>query len=117
MGKACRHRTTLKLIEYQSGNVEDAVLIQNTVNGGLLEADVEVVPMTEAEMVAAIQATPEYVAEQDRQTQRAADIATNLPSWAQVNTSIDNISNLAEAKVFIKKLARVVYWLVRERAE
>ena len=44
---------------------------------------------------------------------REAEIQTNLPSWAQVETACDNISSLAEAKAFIKKLSRVVYWLAK----
>jgi len=47
---------------------------------------------------------------------KAQAIITNLPTWAQVSTVVDNISNLAEAKVFIKKLARIVYWLAKDKA-
>jgi len=41
----------------------------------------------------------------------------NLPPWTQVSTAVDNIGNLADAKVFLKKLARVVYWLARNQAD
>lgn len=41
----------------------------------------------------------------------------NLPSWSEVATAVDNISSLANAKVFIKKLARVVYWLAKNTEE
>ena len=41
----------------------------------------------------------------------------NLPSWSQVSTAVDNISSLAEAKVFIKKLSRIVYWLAKDKEE
>ena len=44
-------------------------------------------------------------------------IADNFPSWAEVSTAVDNIANLADAKNFIRKLARVVYWDVRNQAE
>jgi hypothetical protein len=37
----------------------------------------------------------------------------NLPSWSQVKTNINNITNLAGAKAFLTKLARVVYWGVK----
>ncbi len=40
-------------------------------------------------------------------------INDNLPEWNTVGNAIDNISNLNEAKVFIRKLARVVYWLAK----
>ena len=45
---------------------------------------------------------------------RRADLDAHLPSWSQVSTSVDNIINLADAKVFLKKLSRVVYWLAKE---
>ena len=40
-------------------------------------------------------------------------LVDNLPSWAAVSSAVDGISNLADAKVFLKKLARVVYWLAK----
>ena len=48
---------------------------------------------------------------------RAQAIKENLPTWQQVSDSVDNISNLADAKVFLKKLSRVVYWLAKHSAE
>lgn len=45
--------------------------------------------------------------------QRATDISTNLPSWDQVSTACEDISNLAEAKLFLKRLSRVVYWMAK----
>jgi len=48
---------------------------------------------------------------------RQADLVTNLPSWAQVSTAVNNISNLSEAKDFLKKLSRVVYWLAKDSKE
>ena len=44
---------------------------------------------------------------------KAQALIDNLPSWAQVDTAIDNISSLAEAKAFIRKLTRVVYWIAK----
>ena len=44
-------------------------------------------------------------------------IDDNLPSWAQVETALDNISNLAEAKAALKKIARVVYLLAKNRGD
>lgn len=40
----------------------------------------------------------------------------NLPSWNAVDTAVTNIANLTDAKAFIRKLARVVYWLARNSA-
>jgi hypothetical protein len=49
--------------------------------------------------------------------QRITDIVSNLPSWAAVSTTIDNIANLEGAKAFLKKLARVVYWREKNTLE
>ena len=51
------------------------------------------------------------------QAQKAQDIIDNLPSWAHVSTAVDNIANLADAKVFIKKLARITYWLAKNKKD
>ena len=51
------------------------------------------------------------------QAQKAQDIIANLPSWAQVETVIDNIANPADAKAFIKKLSRIVYWLAKNKKD
>jgi hypothetical protein len=44
-------------------------------------------------------------------------INDNLPSWSQVETALDNISNLTEAKAALKKIARVVYWLPMNKGD
>ena len=44
---------------------------------------------------------------------KTSAISTNLPSWTVVETAVDNISSLADAKAFLKKLSRVVYWLAK----
>jgi len=48
---------------------------------------------------------------------RLSDLEGNFPSWAQVSAAVDNIGNLADAKAFLKKLSRVVYWLAKETKE
>ena len=52
-------------------------------------------------------------AETARKAAKAQALIDNLPSWAQVDNAIDNISSLAEAKAFIRKLTRVTYWLAK----
>jgi len=44
---------------------------------------------------------------------KAADIQANMPSWNQVESYLDGLANLAEAKLALKKIARVVYWLAK----
>ncbi len=57
--------------------------------------------------------TPEEIAERTareaKEAQMAQTLRDNLPTYAQVQKAIDNISNLADAKAFLKKLAGVVY--------
>lgn len=48
---------------------------------------------------------------------KAKAILDNLPSWQTVSDAIDAATTLAACKVIIKKLARVVYWLARKRAD
>ena len=48
---------------------------------------------------------------------RKQDIDGALPSWSQVETACDNISSLAEAKAFLRKLSRVVYWVAKGRQD
>ena len=49
--------------------------------------------------------------------QKIQDIIDNLPSWSAVENSINNISNMSQAKVVIKKLARIVYWLAKNTSD
>lgn len=39
----------------------------------------------------------------------AQDLADNLPDWTTVDTAISSINDMADAKVFLRKLTRVVY--------
>jgi len=45
---------------------------------------------------------------------KAQAIIDNLPSWSAVDSAITGIQNLAEAKTFIRKLTRIVYWLAKD---
>jgi len=58
--------------------------------------------------------TPEKQVELDAQ-QKAQEIADRLPSWTVVENAVNNISNLADAKAYLLKLSRVVYWLAKGR--
>ena len=60
--------------------------------------------------------TPKAQEELD-QAQKEQDIIDNLPSWSQVQTVISNISSLADAKTFLNKLTRVVYWLAKNQKD
>ena len=51
------------------------------------------------------------------EAQKAQDIIDNLPSWSVVEAAINNISDLASAKAFMLKHARVTYWLAKNKAD
>jgi hypothetical protein len=53
------------------------------------------------------------LAEEARIVAKHQAFIDNLPSWTAVDTAINNITSLADAKAFIKKLARVVYWDIK----
>ena len=73
---------------------------------------------TPLDLEAVDQATVDaWAAQEALQSQRIQEIIDNLPPWLQVSNAVDNISNLAGAKVFLKKLARVVYWLAKNTAD
>ena len=59
-----------------------------------------------------IEITPKEQAARDAAT-KADSIMDNLPSWQAVSNAVDGIGSLAEAKAFLKKLSRVVYWLAK----
>uniref|UniRef100_A0A6M3ILL1 Uncharacterized protein n=1 Tax=viral metagenome TaxID=1070528 RepID=A0A6M3ILL1_9ZZZZ len=93
----------MKWIRRKNGKiVETASIKQSGMTEQVDEADQEYLDFKDAPFVV------------ERQKQEA--IIANLPDWTTVSTAVDNISNLADAKVFIKKLARVVYWLAKNSA-
>jgi len=75
----------------------------------------DVRPLPSAEEIEAIDPTP-YLP-QTVTAQKTKDIIDNLPSWAHVSKAVDNIANLADAKIFLKKLARVTYWLAKNKKD
>jgi hypothetical protein len=72
-----------------------------------------VVDLKDTELAAVL----EQIASEEAEAQKEQAIIDNLPSWSQVSGAVDAISNLAEAKVFLKNLARIVYWLAKDRAD
>ena len=53
-------------------------------------------------------------AREAKKAQMAQTVSQNLPTFAQVQTTIKNISNLEDAKAFLEKLAAVVYIHVKD---
>ena len=72
-----------------------------------------VVDLEGAELIEAQAIADAKAAEIARLAAKAQAYIDNLPSWAGVETVIDNITDLAGAKAFLVKLARVVYWDVK----
>ena len=79
------------------------------------------VQITKEEADALLAPTPEELATKAARQAiidaKAQALLDNIPSWAQVDAAVTNIANLADAKAFIRKLARVVYWLAKDRED
>ena len=89
-----------------------------TVDGVILEMDeAEKAAVDQAEQAAAETVALAQAAFEANIVAKATAVESNIPSWTQVSTAVDNISNLAEAKAFLKKLSRVVYWLAKNSEE
>ena len=121
--RICIHKATKHIIEMQS-HATAGTLIGNAVNAGYSLDDIEEREVDEAGYETAKAVDPQRIAEQqaiaDKMAVQAAKVQSiidNLPSWAQVDQAVTNISNLADAKAFIRKLARLVYWLARDKAD
>lgn len=119
----CIVKATNRIIEMQSGATA-GTLLKNAIAQGYNEKDIIEKEVTPLEYQAALKVDPVVIAAKadallKKQTSQAkADaIIANFPTWAQVATAADDISSLAEAKIFIKKLARVTYWLAKNQAE
>jgi len=57
------------------------------------------------------------LAEAARIAAKAQALVDNLPSWLAVDAAVTGITNLADAKKFIRKLSRIVYWLAKDKAD
>jgi len=49
--------------------------------------------------------------------EKAQAFLDNLPSWAAVKTAIEGATTTAALRIIVLKLARVVYWLARDKAD
>lgn len=70
-----------------------------------------------AEKAAATSSAAAAAAEEARLQARAQAIIDNLPTWAEVEAAIEGVSTIAGLKVVVKKIARIVYWLAKDRAD
>jgi hypothetical protein len=56
------------------------------------------------------------LAAEEAQQARDTEIANAMPTWTQVDSAITNIGSLADAKVFLRKLSRVIYLHIKNSA-
>ena len=111
--RICIVRATGKLIEAQS-LATPGTLLSNAIKAGYTADQVEEKVVTDVDFVSILR-TPEVIAAEEERAQRLADIADALPSWQQVSDAIDGVTTIAGLKAVVKKLARVVYWLAKNR--
>jgi hypothetical protein len=57
------------------------------------------------------------LAEEARIVAKQQALIDNLPSWQQVSDAIDSATTIAALKVIVKKIARVVYWLAKNKED
>jgi predicted house-cleaning NTP pyrophosphatase (Maf/HAM1 superfamily) len=48
---------------------------------------------------------------------KAQAIVENLPSWQEIDDAITAATTIAGLKVIIRKMARVLYWIARDRQD
>jgi hypothetical protein len=109
----CVVKETQKLIEAQS-YARPGTLIYNAIRSGYNKDDIEEKIVSDVEF-AIIMRTPDVIAAEEAAAQRKADIEESIPSWQQVSDAIDSATTIAACKIILKKLARVVYWLAKNK--
>lgn len=85
--------------------------------GGVPQWDPNKDAILAAEAQAAADAAAAAAAEEARLQQKAHGIIDNLPAWKAVADAIEGATTIAALKVIIKKMARVLYWLAKDRAD
>ena len=123
MNRLCKLKSTKKILEMQSGGTTQEhldTLKQNAINAGYLEEDIEVKFVTDEEYAIAKTEDPneiariaEQEAKEAEQLIKAQAIIENLPDWATVKGAIDAAFIGAKQNGIITKLARVVYWDIK----
>lgn len=104
-----------------SSNAHEGDLLINALGWGYLSEEIEERVVDAAEYQAALAEDPVEIAmlaaieaEKIKNAAKVQAYIDNLPSWNAVETTINNVSSLTEAKVVLLKLARVVYWLAKD---
>lgn len=116
-------KATKRIWRASSAAREGTLLDDWILNGGDPEA-AEEREVDQAGYEAAKAEDPVYIAEKNAAAEGLAamaakekEIVENLPSWKEVSEAIDGVTTIAGLKVVVKKLARVVYWLAKNKAE
>ncbi len=112
-------KSTGKLIMSQSGIANPEVMAKNAVSSGFKIEDVEIKVVEDEVWEELYLLTTK--AERDYATNinsaKLSDLNSALPDWATVETNIRAVASLADAKAILLKLARVVYWLAKNKAD
>lgn len=112
----CVRKSNGAFLEAQSKPTA-GTLINNMVRAGYSEEDLEEKEVTEAEFQAIIAALPENITAKAAAVQHQLDIVDSLPSWKQVSDAIEAATTIAALKAIVKKMARVVYWLAKNKVD
>jgi hypothetical protein len=81
----------------------------------LIQGDQVVEDPNKASILAAEAAAAQ--AETARIAAKAQAVLDNLPSWQEIDDAITAATTIAGLKVIIRKMARVLYWLAKDKAD
>lgn len=115
--RICIVKETGRIIGMQSAAPAGLLTANAKIEFGLDKDAVEEKEVTEAEYIAAKAKDPIFVAQNAAIASKEKDISDNLPSWKEVSDAIDGVTTIAGLRGVVKKLARVVYWLAKNKAE
>jgi hypothetical protein len=114
-------KSNRRIIEMQAAALP-GTLLKNAINAGYAADAVEELEVDAAGYTAAKAEDPvEIVTEQIHQATLTAEAAKiravldNLPDWQTVSTAIDAANTIPKLQVIVKKLARVLYWIAKNK--
>ena len=121
--RICKIKATKRVIEMQS-DATPGTLLKNAINAGYDPTEVEEIEVDQAGYEAAKLEDPVEIANAQAQQAAAAveaakaqAIVDNLPSWAAIEAAINAADTIPKLRAIVLKIARVEYWLAKNKAD
>jgi hypothetical protein len=112
-------KETNKIIGLQYSSAEGK-LIQDAISKGYKSGDIEEKYISDNDFRKIKSSIPINVITKAAIVSREIKNKTingNLPSWAEVEKGIDNAKTIQDLQKIIKKMARVIYWLAKDKED